>query len=603
MLRGLRSTHGLLALCLAFLVLAVTYSFVTPPFESPDEVGHYHYIVHVLNTHSLPVQRVGKLGEAHQPPLYYVIAALFALPADLTDSTGQFTLNPEFMLSGRGGSDINAGLHGSAETFPFRGHSLALHLARFSSALMGTITVALTVLIGWKVFPNTPLVGLLAGALVAFNPQYLFISGSVNNDNLLTLISTASWWQIIRAMQKPNQWRQWAYVSILLGVAFLAKVNGGLVIGLVAGTALLICAIEQRNPKLLLNGIWTMAIVATLISGWWFLRNQILYGDIHGWNVYREVFAVNLRYAPLQWSDIKDFFSTQFRSFFGVFGWMNVSSPDWFYRFWQILCGLGLLGLITIALRHLLRRQDNTKHPTSPNGYTLLILFGIFLAQEAYMLAVITQCNASCYQGRYLFPAISPLAIILAWGLTGFLPRERKVTAVAVLAGVLILIAITIWVPVKVISPAYKIVPLPTWRLWLIPHKIDDFNFGNMFTLRGYEFHVNENDSTVTINLYWQALQRPDFDYSVFVHLIDESDSLIAQDDHAPGEVHNYPPTVWLPGDIIADEHRIQIPRLPPGYYRFRVGVYNWATGDRLPVFVDGQYVGNWIILDHSVHR
>ncbi len=77
----------------------------------------------------------------------------------------------------------------------------------------------------------------------------------MNNDNLLAMISTVSWWQILRALQKPDQWRQWAYVGVLIGAAFLAKVNGGLVIGLVAGAALLIHTLEQRSPKSLLNGV------------------------------------------------------------------------------------------------------------------------------------------------------------------------------------------------------------------------------------------------------------------------------------------------------------------------------------------------------------
>ncbi len=594
---------GLIALSLAFLALAVTYSLVTPPFESPDEVGHFYYTFHLLNARSLPVQRVGELGEAHQPPLYYAIAALFAVPADLEDPTGRFIPNPEFMWAGRGGNDINAGLHGSAETFPFRGHSLALHLARFSSVLMGTITVIFTVLTGWKVFPDNPLIGLLAGALVAFNPQFLFISGSVNNDNLLTVLSTLSWWQILRAMKNPEQRRQWAYIGLLIGAAFLAKVNGGIVIGLVAGIALLLCAFERRSFKLFFNGILTMVSLAVLVSGWWFVRNQILYGDILGWKVYKEVFAVNLRHAPLRWADVKDFFSVQFRSFWGVFGWMNVHCPDWFYRFWRVLCALALLGLLTRSLRHWLRKRDDFEQSNPENKYALPIIFAAFLAQEAYMLAVITKCNPSCYQGRYLFPVISPLAIILAWGLMGLLPQQRRVTSAAAFAVALTTLAIAVWVPIGVIGPAYKMVPLPNWRLWLVPEKVD-VTFGDMFRLRGYELHVDEGGSAVTLKLYWQALRQPDFNYSVFAHLIDQSDLLVAQDDHAPGDAQNYPPVAWLPGDIIADEHRIQIPPgLPPGIYRLRVGVYNWATGEQFPAFVNGQYIGNWIILDRSIKR
>ena len=135
----------LLGLLIAFLALAVSYCLTVPAFEAPDEVGHFSYTVHLLTTRSLPVQRAGELGEAHQPPLYYAVAALAALPADLADHTGAFTLNPSFMWAGQGGFDVNAVVHSSAETFPFRGHALALHLARVVSVAMALTTIASTV--------------------------------------------------------------------------------------------------------------------------------------------------------------------------------------------------------------------------------------------------------------------------------------------------------------------------------------------------------------------------------------------------------------------------------------------------------------------------
>lgn len=227
--------------------------------------------------------------------------------------------------------------------------------------------------------------------------------------------------------------------------------------------------------------------------------------------MYKQVFAVNLRYAPLQWTDIKDFFSVQFRSFWGVFGWMNVSSPGWLYRFWGILCILGLLGLIVRVLQHRPRKQSSPEQSSSKNSLALFP-FIAFLAQEAYMLAVITQCNPSCYQGRYLFPAIAPIGVTLAWGLTGLLLQQRKITSIVAFSGVSALIAISIWVPVGVLRPAYQTVTIPTWRLLLIPHKTD-FSFGDMFRLRGYDFHIGENSSMIILELYWQALQQPDFNY------------------------------------------------------------------------------------------
>ncbi len=579
-----------LALLISFFLLALSYSVTVPPFEAPDEVGHFYYIYHLLTTRSLPVQRMGELGEAHQPPLYYALAALAALPADLKDPTGAYSPNPKFIWAMRGGYDINASLHGSAETFPFRGQSLALHLARVCSILMGTVTLAFAILIAWKVFPESPLIGLLAGALIAFNPQFIFISSSVNNDNLMNMIATISWWQILRAIEQPERMRHWIYLGLLIGMGFLTKGNGGFVIASVAGITLLTISIKKRSFKLLTQGALCMVLVAVALSWWWFLRNQILYGDIMGWKVFQEVFKVVMRDTPFQWRDLKDFFFTQFRSFWGVFGWMNVPAPQWFYQAFKALCLLGLLGLVIRGFRHGLSGQKERAAP-------IVLLFLIIIAQEAYMLALATKWNASIYQGRYMFPAIAPIAIVLSWGLTGLLPRREKLASILVSAFVLFLASMAVFALVKVIAPAYEIVPIPKWRLWFVPYKTN-IEFGGMFRLRGYDIRWDESSGIATVILYWEALQRPDFDYSVFVHLIDESGQIIDQKDHAPGYERNYPPTVWLPGDIVEDPHQIKIPQQwSKSDCRFRIGVYNWATGEQLPAFVSGNYVGNFTVI------
>ena len=38
-----------------FLVLATVYNAVSTPFEAPDEIGHFYYVVHLLQTNRLPV--------------------------------------------------------------------------------------------------------------------------------------------------------------------------------------------------------------------------------------------------------------------------------------------------------------------------------------------------------------------------------------------------------------------------------------------------------------------------------------------------------------------------------------------------------------------
>ena len=581
-------------LLLAFVAWASAYSLITPAWEAPDELGHFNYVARLLRTRTLPVQRLGAHDEAHQPPLYYVLAAVAAMPADLEDPTGALNPNSDFIWAGQGGNDVNIGFHTSAETFPFQGQALALHLARGVSVLMGMITVALTIAIGWEIFPDRRVIGLMGAAMVAFNPQFLFVSGVINNDNLLVTAATGAWWQLVRAIKRPEQSRQWVWVGLWIAVGALAKVSM-FVVGLVAGLVLLACAVRRRSVQLFIRGTLAMTSVVALVAGWWFVRNQLLYGDPLGWSVFRINFKSVLRRGPLPWSKVQEFFSVQFRSFWGVFGWMNVNAPDWFYTAVQILLSLSLLSIVLWFVWR--RYRTLTEFQKSA-----LVLLGLAIAvQEGYMLWAVTRFNESWYQGRYIFPILGPLMILVSLGLTNWLPKRWSPVLATGLT--LALASVAVLMQSQVIQPAYAIVPLPKWTLWLVPHKTD-LAFGNTFRLMGYKLNTDRNGSQATLTLYWQAIQKPDFDYSVFVHLINGSDQLVAQNDHAPGAQQGYPPTAWWSGDIISDESRIELPaQLAAGPYRFRVGVYNWATGEQLSVVSGDQQVGHFVVLDQTLYR
>ena len=577
-----------LAIMLTYVVLAVTYSMVTPLWEAPDEVGHAAYILHLRQTYTLPVQRIGDLGSAHHPPLYYLIAGIVSAPADVNDPTGAFQANPDFIWAGQGGSDVNVALHASAETFPHHGQALMMHLARLASVLMGLITVALVIAIGWQIFGEYPRIGLLAGAFTAFLPQFLFISGAVNNDNLLVMAVTGLWWQALRAIQRPRRWQNWTYAGIWLAVALLAK-SSAAVAGVVVGLTLVVCALRNRSFGLFVRGAVAFALPILLLTCWWFTRNQALYGDPLGWSMFQDVYRVVMRSAPLAWNDVRQFFDTQLDSFAGVFGWMNVRATPLFYRIVRIGGLLGLVGLIPFFARY---RKDLSQDQRAG----LAFLAFTIVAQECYLLWAIQRFDASWYQGRYLFTVIGPIMTFLSLGVAGWLPKRKTALPITVL--ILVLVGTAIYMPLRVIAPAYRTITLAKSALWAVSNKTE-LTFGSAFRLRGYEIQPAKDDSTLTLKLYWQATGKPDFDYSAFVHLLDESGQIVAQKDHAPGESLGYPPTSWNAEDIIADEHVLQIPpQLRPGTYRFRVGMYNWKTGEQLPVSAQGRSIGSFTILD-----
>jgi 4-amino-4-deoxy-L-arabinose transferase-like glycosyltransferase len=584
-------------LMVLFMLLAGLYSFVTPLYEAPDEPGHFDYILHLRTTGTLPLQQPGVLGQAHQPPLYYLVGALISLPADVTQMDGAFKPNPEFIWTPAGDNGRNVNLQVTTDTFPYTGQALAVHLIRMASVLMGAMTIGLALAIGRRLLPSRPALYLVAVALLVVNPEFLFISGAINPDGLLTLATTGIWWQTLRTLDRPEQRRQWLYLGVWISAAALAKFNG-LFFGALAGLFLLVMLARRRAWRALILGGITTSIVVIALSGWWFVRNQELYGDPLGWNVYQTIGFHDVRATPLSLTDPLAFFAAQprsfkdfLRSFVGYFGWMNVRMPRWFYDGAQLLLVAALAGLFITSLVPVRRRALQIWRPA-------LILIGLaVVGQLIFLMNVIAVCSGGCTQGRYLFPIGAPLMLLMSIGLLGWLPRRAASWIGAGLIGVMTVVAI--WTPLAIIAPAYPSPVLPKTALWGIPHPTD-FVFGQRMALKGYEYDYNSRQHQVRLKLYWQALQRIDFDYSLFVHVRDVNGQVVGQVDGPPGESQSFLPSQWWPGDIVADERIID---LPDERYSILIGVYNWQTGERLAVTERDQTLGDVITLDLAVPR
>jgi hypothetical protein len=84
--------------------------------------------------------------------------------------------------------------------------------------------------------------------------------------------------------------------------------------------------------------------------------------------------------------------------------------------------------------------------------------------------------------------------------------------------------------------------------------------------------------------LTWQAATSPDFDYSVFVHLLDGNGQIVQQRDGSPvGGMH--PMSTWREGELVTDRYGFLLSDdLPAGEYRIVVGVYRWDTLERLSI-------------------
>jgi len=106
-------------------------------------------------------------------------------------------------------------------------------------------------------------------------------------------------------------------------------------------------------------------------------------------------------------------------------------------------------------------------------------------------------------------------------------------------------------------------------------------------TLLGYDLAERSNGPApgLGLTLYWRSESPLETDYTTFVHLRNRAGETIAQQDQLPLN-GAYPISLWAPGEIIADQINLPVvpEALPADGYSLVVGLYDFETGQRLPV-------------------
>ena len=86
------------------------------------------------------------------------------------------------------------------------------------------------------------------------------------------------------------------------------------------------------------------------------------------------------------------------------------------------------------------------------------------------------------------------------------------------------------------------------------------------------------------LTLIWQALSRPDADYTTFAQLVDAQGRKVGQQDARPHD-GSLPTNTWIRGDIVRDNLTIPVAAdAAPGTYNVDLGMYLLSTMQRLRV-------------------
>lgn len=112
--------------------------------------------------------------------------------------------------------------------------------------------------------------------------------------------------------------------------------------------------------------------------------------------------------------------------------------------------------------------------------------------------------------------------------------------------------------------------------------------------LTGLEPGAAQPGEELTLLTSWQTGPARFVSLALFVHLLDDAGTIVAQDDGL-----GYPPHTWQPGDRFLQLARLPLPAaLPPGHYTLQFGLYDRATGARWPVLnAEGRPAGDRLLL------
>lgn len=400
---------------LVYVFVGALYAIKTPDWQVPDEPAHYNYIRQLAEERRLPVLELGDYDQDYlgrltnrgfppelsvdtleyedwQPPLYYLLAT------------------PVYLF--------------------FDGALLPL---RLFSVLLGAAVVLLAYAIAATVFPGRPLLALGTAAFVAFVPQHVAMMAGVNNDSLTELLIGAALLMVLLWLRDGRRGDLWLVgLGVVLGLGLVTKASFAPVVLTVALALLIVWwRGDERNRRQLFRTLVLVFGPALLIAVSWWLRNVVTYGgfDFYGTANHDAVVVGQPRtadwietYGLRAW--LERWVTFTFQSFWGQFGWMGVLMPTWLYRALALWSALLLVGFLLALLEARGEKRHATGDTQHAGRSTQLVVLAITV-----LLVILTYVYYNRtfvqHQGRYLFPALIPIALGVAMATEALLRLVR----------------------------------------------------------------------------------------------------------------------------------------------------------------------------------
>lgn len=423
---------------------AVSWSFITPPFQVPDEPDHFAYVKQLAETGSLPTSGNPNVyteeeGFALEALRYEQLRqasskrALFSRSEQrkLDESLKRLNRATKTGSSNVGSAYREPPLYYALQSIPYdlgSGGTLLdrLQLMRLFSALMAGLTALFTFLFLRETLPSTRRAWTVGTLGVALSPLLGFMSGALNPDAMLFAVSAALFYCVARAFRRGLDTRSAILTGVVIAVGFMTKLN---FVGLVPGAFLALGIVAMRGVRSSGRGALRAPAIAAAIGCipvlvflvYNIVAGQPTFGIVTSairatrGSVLDEANYIWQFYLPRLPGTADDFalFTTRqlwFNGYVGRFGWLDTFFPGWVYTVALLVAGL----IAGLGIRGLLAARAALRDRASELAVYGLMTLGVLVLVGADSYLGFPAVATSYAQARYLLPMLPLLAVVLA---------------------------------------------------------------------------------------------------------------------------------------------------------------------------------------------
>ncbi len=439
----MKSHHAALAALAAlaptlavFVACACAFLVNVPAHEGPDEPGHHDYAFQYERTGERPwvpgttdgvrATHWHESSMAHHPVLYYAVLAGLGRVMD----GGLAAPTPQFE-EGRAPYALR---HGHDEVAPRSDEVRAFFVLRGFSVVCGALSLVLLWATVRRLAPNSAHAATLATGLLACLPQWQYAHAVLDNGALGTLLCFAALFVLARVWTFADErravavsWFDALALGLAIGAALATKLTALFLFAPAAAAAVRVVWRSERRAVALVRCGAALALALAALAPF-VLENEARYGEPLARGVHAEAYEVSsiahlAQQVGMELGEARRVYLTQLfpqelgHSLVGVFGSNAVSVPDHSLWGWGAAALLGVVGLV--LGRGTPWRAVALAAPVLALGLAQVVAYNLDFKQA---------------QGRYLFPAVGALALVVGAGLAALAARSKRGAPVFVFA-------------------------------------------------------------------------------------------------------------------------------------------------------------------------